>query len=291
MNIPIIIFHKGNHDYFQNCIKLNSINNFVYLIGDETNNNIFNNNTNVKYLNMSDLHFHEIDIFQNNFVNYSTNDYFRELFCFIRVFYMKKLMDLEKIDKICHLDSDCILLGKTNNIFSNIDLNSYLLTNRNSTKNKNICNSGTIHSSLLTIDFCNKFIELCLDIYVNKSKFFLIEPKINYFKDNNLPGGICDMALYYLLFSEKIINVINLNKYIEYDNELCVFDDNINDSESYYENTSFIMENGKKKIIHKNNKLYIQDSNNNLIRLLSIHFQGPAKNDLINMYTNIISIL
>lgn len=291
MNIPIIIFHKGNQEYFQNCIKINSINNFVYIIGDETNNNIFNKNTNVKHLNMSDLHFPEIDIFQNNFANYSTNNYFSELICFIRVFYIKKFMELEKIDKICHLDSDCILLGKTSDIFLNIDLNAYLLTNRNNNENKNIFNSGSIHSSLLTMDFCNKFIELCFDIYVNKSKFFLIEQKIIYFKENNLHGGICDMSLYYLLFSEKIINVVNLNEYIEYDNERCVFDDNINSPESFYENTSYIMENGKKKLIYKNNKLYIEDSNKNLIRLLSIHFQGPAKGDLINMYNNILSIL
>jgi len=242
---------------------------------------------------MSDLHLPEIDIFRNNFVNYSTNDFFAEMFCFIRVFYLKKLMELEKIDKICHLDSDCILLCKTIDIFCNIVSNAYLLTNRNNTENKNICNSGSIHSSLLTIDFCNKFIELCLDIYVNKSKFFLIEPKINYFKDNNLPGGVCDMTLYYLLFSEKIIqNVVNLSQYIEHENEYSVFDDNINSSESYCENiSSFVMENGKKKFIYKNNKLYIEDSNNNLIRLLSIHFQGPAKNDLTNMYNNILSIL
>ena len=44
-------------------------------------------------------------------------------------------------------------------------------------------------------------------------------------------------------------------------------------------------------MVIKNNKIYISDTNNNLIRLFSFHFQGSAKNELINMYDIIKNIL
>jgi len=258
--IPIVIFHTGNQEYFKCCVKLNSIKNKVYLIGDESNMNIFDDNKNIKHFNLSNLHLDEIKVFTDHFVNYSTCPAHAEMLCFIRLFYVKKLMELEKIEKICHLDSDCILLDNTNELFKNIHDCAYLITDRNYTENKNICNSGSVHSSLLTIDFLNKFIELCLDIYVNKSKFYLIEPKIHFFKNNYLQGGVCDMTLYYLLYSEKCIPVINLYNIFQLNNEYATFDDNINDSEGCYGNSTFTMKNKKKDLIFKDNKIYVEDS-------------------------------
>jgi hypothetical protein len=291
MDVPIVIFHRGNQEYFQNCVKLNSIKNKVIVIGDDTNKNTFIGVENIKHINLRELFSSKINIFINNFTNYSTNDARIELLCFLRVFYIRKTMELENIDKVCHLDSDCILLEKTNKLFKTIDTPAYLLTNRHHDVNKNINNSGTIHTSLLTIDFCDKFIDLCYDIYVNKSKFYLIEPKIKYFKDNNLPGGVCDMTIYYLLFSEKSLEVFNLFNIFNLNGELSTCDDNINDSEGYYEKNAYSMNNGKKNLVFSNGKVFVEDSKKNLIRFYSLHFQGPAKNYLIDKFDDFKQLL
>lgn len=287
-SIPIVIFHSGIQDYFINCVNLNSLKNKVYVIGDESNTNIFNNNKNVIHIHKSTLHFDQINLFINSFINYSTNNSHLEMICFIRVFYIKKLMELENIDRICHLDSDCVLLGKIDEVFKHINTNAYLITNETYLENKNISNSGSIHTSLLNIDFCEKFIQLCLDIYHNKNKFYLIEPKINYFQTNNLPGGVCDMTLYYLLYSEKIVDVYNLLDVHVINYENCLCDDNINDCKGhcFKMRNNFKMKHGKKELIYKNNKIYIEDSDGDNIRMLTLHFQGGAKYMLTdrNMY-------
>ena len=54
------------------------------------------------------------------------------------------------------------------------------------------------------------FEDLFNDIYINKKKFKLIEDKINYHKENNISGGICEMTLCYLLQNKKFIEVDNL---------------------------------------------------------------------------------
>ena len=69
MSIPIVFFHTGNQEYFQKCIELNSIQNNVYIIGDESNINEFNHNPKVTHFNMNNLHIEEISQFTNNFVN------------------------------------------------------------------------------------------------------------------------------------------------------------------------------------------------------------------------------
>ena len=245
MTIPIVIFHLGNQQYFTKCVELNSIKNKVYVIGDETSCGIFHNN--VQHFNISNMYSEELEQFKSNFINYSTNHHEFELFCFCRMFYIKKLMEMLNIEQICHLDSDCVLLESTDYVFKNIQQNAFMITNRTFLDNKNIYNTGSVHSSLLNIDFLNKFVQLCLDIYVNKSKFYLIEPKINYFTKNNLPGGVCDMTLYYLLYLEKMIDVFNLFNFFDYNGESSTLDDNINSSESYLENVVFIMNNNNKK--------------------------------------------
>ena len=62
--------------------------------------------------------------------------------------------------------------------------------------------SASIHSSLINSEFCNEFTKLFQGIYIDKTKFQLIEDKIKYHNEKNVAGGICDMTLYFLLFNE-----------------------------------------------------------------------------------------
>ena len=56
------------------------------------------------------------------------------------------------------------------------------------------------------------FNKLYEDIYINKSKFHLIEEKYLYHLNNNLKGGVCDMTMYYLINKHKLVDVQNLMK-------------------------------------------------------------------------------
>jgi len=116
--IPLVIFHIGNQEYFQKCATLNSKYNKVYIIGDETNKNIFNDNQNIHHVNIKDLETPEIHEFKNNFINYSTNPHEYEMNCFLRIFYIKNFLSKYEYEQIFHVDSDCVILENVNNIFT-----------------------------------------------------------------------------------------------------------------------------------------------------------------------------
>ena len=105
------------------------------------------------------------------------------------------------LDSIFMIDSDNILL---------FDVNNYPFSQKNAlciSKNWSpYYHAASVHSALLNQDFCDEYEKLYTDIFLNKSKFHLVEPKIEYHKNN--PGGIADMTLYYHLFNEGILSLI-----------------------------------------------------------------------------------
>jgi len=140
---------------------------------------------------------------------------------------------------------------------------------------------GSIHNALLDLDFCNKFIDLCFDIYKYKTKFNLIQDKILWHRNNKIAGGICDMTLYYLLHSEKIVDVHDLNIPLLINNEDCVFDHQLSRSYGYLGEQTYKLKNRIKNINKLHNKYYIEDINNKQVRLLSVHYQGNHNKKLL----------
>jgi len=280
-NKSIVIFHKGSQDYFIDCVNVNSKFNFVYVIGDEFNKNLFLSNSNVKHIIMDEFTSPNIIRFIKCFINYSTNLHNYELFCFLRIFYIYELLIRENIKDIFHLDSDCVLYEKLENITFNKNI-CYSLQ-KHAQKNNEYNMVGCVHNALLNKEFCEKFIQLCFDIYENKTKFYLIKPKIDWHKKNNISGGICDMTLYYLLYSENIIDVEDLNDIIIINGEKCTFDHNLSNSYGFNGDDTYIMKNGIKSLTkekNKNNnekKIYATTNDGILIRLLTIHFQDNKK--------------
>jgi hypothetical protein len=127
---------------------------------------------------------------------------------------------------------------------------------------------GSIHNALIDLNFCDTFIQLCFDIYENKRKFHLIDEKMKWHKKNNVPGGICDMTIYYLMTKLLTVKDINL-----FNNK--VFDHNISSPYGYLGEKTFKMNNGIKVIIKKD-KYYFQTNAKNL-EVMSMHFQGNKK--------------
>jgi hypothetical protein len=276
-DIPIVIYHIGTQKYFLNSVRINSMKNFVYVIGDD-NNNLFQNNSNVKHINQSELFNQEIAEFKNVFVNYSSNSANFELGCFLRFFYLKEFIKKYNFNRIFHVDSDCIIFDNLKELFEKLPQIKIGYSIQTLSQKKNPYHMvGCIHNALLNFDFLTKFIDFCFDIYKRKTHFELIEPKINYHKTH--PGGICDMTILYLFFSTNIMDktLTNFNDIFIINDEACTFDHNINDSYGFEGDQTYLMKNNKKILINKNNSYYVETIKGKQIRLLSIHFQGGAK--------------
>lgn len=270
MSIPIVVIHKGAQPYVEKALQITrKTNRLVYLLGDDSNKH-FAKTCDIQHIPIKSLEVSkEQSKFIQKFVNYSTNPRDYELICFLRVFWLEEFMKKFKYERVFHLDSDCILL---------YDISTYKFTEEIAYSiNNNFDNefrmASSIHNGLLNVEFVTKFIELCNDIYVNKSKFNLIQGKINYHTTNNIPGGICDMTLYYLLMKEGL-KIQPLN--VEHDGY--VFINNINGSEGSDSKTQY--EKGKFTIkITDKNKIY-DTIHKKHSTLFSIHYQGGAKSIL-----------
>ena len=267
--INSVIVHMGYTDYLEKNLMITSKTNRIYLIGDESvrhlgkiENVIFVNIE--KYLTTS-----RIDNYKKNFTNYSYNNGQFELFCFMRMFIIQDFLKDYGFDKIFHIDSDNVLLH---------DVNRYPFTKSNAMvindNSDELRMSNSIHSSLITPLFCDTFEQLYNDIFVNKSKFNLIEKKIKH-HNTIKKGGICDMTFYYLMEQSKNIDIQNLSEPVTMNDEQYVFINNINNGEGYKSRNQYKM-NGDYIDISNENRIYDKIENNKY-NLFNLHYQGQAK--------------
>lgn len=284
-DIPIVIIHIGYQDYLKYNLEITGINNKIYLIGDNSIQHLEKIN-NVSFVNISKYkHLQPIINSKNKFINYSSNSKDFEWICFERVFILKYFLLDFNLSKVFHIDSDNILLGNINNYKFQKEIAYCCNKNYNQYRM-----SYSIHCALLNLNFCNKFIELYQDIYINKSKLYLIEDKINYHLDKNtnrfINGGICDMTLYYLLVEHNLLDVQNLLK----PNQNIVFINNINNGEGFNSKEQYFTLNNILKINLEPNLITVNDKINNIsYKLFNIHFQGSSKNLLNQNFKNVIT--
>ena len=265
--IPVVIVHRSYKDYLKINLQITGSKNKVYLIGDSELEKLGLLH-NVTFININKYeNLTMIKEYYYKFINYSSNNKLFEWICFERIFILNFFMKEYNFEQIFHIDSDNILLKDINTYPFEKNI-AYCIT-KNWHKNRM---SNSVHCGLLNLDFCDKFINLFSDIYINKTKFYLIEEKINYHKNEN--GGICDMTLYYLLVEKKIIDVQNL---LTPKNNM-VFMNNINNGEGEESKEQYQLNNSIINVIVNNNKCYVYDKiHKKHIELFNIHFQGKAK--------------
>lgn len=272
MNVPIVIIHTGYRDYLKYNLEITGKNNKVYIIGDESLASL-GELKNITYIDIEKYRSRPWIIkCKDSFVNYSSNSFFGEWLCFERVLILKDFMLELQLESVFHSDSDNVIIR---------DINSYPFKKqvaycivKNHHKHRM---SNSIHCGLLNKDFCDKFVVLYTELYVTKSKYYLINEKIKYHTDKNgkyINGGVCDMTLYYILASEKIIDVQNLLE----PNQGYVFMNNINNGEGYESKEQYRMKDGVLQLDFSSNKCEIFDEKeNNKYQLFNIHFQGRGK--------------
>jgi len=258
----------------------------VIVLGDDTNRDI-TAVPNVEHVPIDTLEGPELATFRAHFTNYSTNSAGYEFLCFARVYYMRKLMELKGLDSVFHTDSDCIVVERLDKIVPQIHAKGYTIAYSLEQSDSPTHMVGCIHNGLLTREFCDAFATLCSDVYINRTKLFLIEPKIKWHQDNRQNGGICDMTLYHLLASEGLLRVLDLNQILEVDGVPCTFDHNINIAGGYKGESTYRMKGTMKQIRKKEDQFFIQEAGSNAdVRALSFHFQGGAKPHMFQVYKN-----
>ncbi len=272
MTIPIVFIHKGNQDYLHHAIQhVKKHCRRVVLIGDDTNLSAGAH----EHYNIQDLYTPELRIFETQFTNYSSNSADYERFCFSRMFILREWMRVQNLKYVVHLDSDCIILDNVDKLFDGTL--AYMVIK----DNDNIA-AGNIAISCVTTEFLDVFVQLCFDIYVNKTKLHIIQPKIDFHRQTGSPGGICDMTLYY--FISKMIPVINLT---DLRNDMSSFDINIHDPYGFNGDYTYKLVSGVKELEIKDNTVYAKTVDGKPVRLNNLHFQGNGKR-LLKAFTSML---
>lgn len=280
-NLSCVFIHKGYQPYLKYNLKITSKHNNVYLIGDDSLKPLENISNNIKFVNITRFeNLNQIKYFYQNFVNYSSNSFEFEWFCFARIFILNEFMKEYNLERIFYSDSDNILLKNVNDLSFNEEI-AYIIPNQEDQYRM----SASIHSSLINRKFCDEFTKLFQDIYIDKTKFGLIEDKIKYHKEKNIAGGICDMTLYFLLLTEGKMKIQNLLiPFLDKLGNEIVFINHINTSEGYKANKNYEMKRKKLKIYSNGYIRNIMDDKK--IAIGNIHFQGASKKNL-NRFTKL----
>ena len=285
--IPVIVAHYGNHYYLKYVINIAAKNNFVFLLGDESNVSAVDNKKSF-HLSMSEYNSTALD-FKSYFKNYSNyNDYYA-WFISARVFMANQFLKKYDLPYCFFIDSDnFILLNVSEYPFDRTKSFYTLLSDFDNPYRM----AAQIGNAFMTQECMDEFEKLCYEIYndVNNG-FSLIKPKIDYHNNGNNPGGICEMTLFYLL-SKRIpfINIFEIK-----DNK--IFDHHPGTAEYLNDRYYFKMQSNKqshnqmKEMIIKNNGIYILDKYNNEIKLNNIHFNDWLKKLIPSYYEQIIKIL
>ena len=270
--IPIVIIHTGFREYLKINLEISSQYNSIYLIGDNSLKEL-GNIINVTYVDINKYRYKsDVQKLAKMFSNMSSNNGNLEYVCFERIFILKYFLEENNIERIFHMDSDNILLSNINHYNFQKDVAYCLVQNYHKHRMSN-----SVHVGLLNQHFCNVFIQLYKDIYDNKSKFHLIQDKVNYHKQHNgtfQGGGICDMTLYYIIANEKLIDVQNL---LEPNNGV-IFMNNVNNGEGCNSKEQYKMNNNIQELQFTNNSTFIKDiEENKNYKIMNIHIQVPAK--------------
>ena len=286
--IPVLVCHFGKDEYVKNALKITSKNNKIIFIGDSEENT--KGIDNVDFIDVRNfMQSEKIIHYKNYFKPYNTSDFYFVWLWYLRVFILSEYIFQTNIDSIFHTDSDNVLLGNLNNYNFQKNIAYCITPNRDANYM-----SGSIHSGLLNKHFFNKFEDLYSDIFVNKSKYHLIENKV-LFHEKFGKGGICDMTLFYLIYianKEDIQNLLSINT--DKNTEGVVFMNDFNDSEGLESRKQFKTDRENRiKIFNFENEFFVYDLLRKcFVRIMNIHFQGKAKSlltskDFLNTIENV----
>jgi hypothetical protein len=298
MSIPIVIVHIGDSYYLKDVVEFNAKKNKVFFIGCNKN-AYLGTIPNVTHIRYTDIQGASLQQMQDHFLHLEkgldtkekqkvnadlacTNNGTYQFLCFARVYFVKKLMEQERLDLVFHLDSDCFLLETTEALATTMGRRlAYGIEH----VHNNIHMVGSIHNAFLTKEFCTTFLQLYDDIYANGSKRHLLKHKIMCIQNKIGGGNICDMNLYYIVWQQKLLDVLDMTQPFLHKGEFCVFDHCIGNSTGFEGGQTYQTTRDEigllKKLHFKEGKVYQTTVAGKDIRLLSLHFNGADKQRIV----------
>jgi hypothetical protein len=298
MSIPVVIVHIGDSYYLRDVVEVNAKQNSVFFIGDKANAYLgqIPHVTHVSYTEFEDTHLQRmkdhflelekgIQTKQLNTIHTDyacTNNGTYQFLCFARVYFVKKLMEKYNLDLVMHLDSDCFFLESTGDM---ADAMGRKLAYGIEPIHNNIHMVGSIHNAFLTQKFCNAFLQLYDDIYIHGTKRHLLSHKIMCIQNKIGGGKICDMNLYYILWQQKLLDILDMTQPFLYKGELCVFDHCIGNATGFEGGQTYQTIKDEfgfiKKLRFEGSKVYQITTKGKEIRLLTLHFNGQDKQRIL----------
>lgn len=292
--IPVVIVHIGDSYYLQDIVEMNALKNTVIFVGCDKNAYLAQI-PNVKHIHHSSLKDSYTEFMRENYIKLdkgfdseekeevdrtfqTLNESTIRFLWILRVYYVKKILEQENLEFVFHLDSDCVLLENTKTLVSSLGKTlAYSIEHIHN----DIHMVGSIHNSLLNRSFCDAFLNLYENVYANKTKRYLLKEKIDRIASGKLPGNICDMNLYYLLWKENTVEITDLTHPFFVDDEFCAFDHNLHASSGFDGPNTYKMTKDAlsqiKVLTFENGKIYQETQDGRKIRLLSLHFNDCAK--------------
>ena len=142
----------------------------------------------------------------------------------------------------------------------------------------------------LNFQLCDEFMRLCMDIYQNRSKFHLLKDKLEAHKRGETTG-ISDMTIWHLLCNSTTLPITDMNSKFVLDDEICSFDHTLcigygfNGLDTYQliKDDSVSPTRTKALTQSMDGKMYattVKEPEKEIVRLLSIHYQGRCKKGL-----------
>lgn len=199
-NLLTIVIHRGNQKYLKDVICCAENNkNKIILIGDKTNSEYEN------WINYEELNSPYFNDFKTHYVHMSSNPLKFELICFERYFLLYEFMKKKEINSCIMMDSDVLLYKKINcQMFEDIDIACTIPNQK-----YEYSWVASPHYSFWTQKSLLDFIGFCISMY--KENIHVLKRKWNWNRENNIPGGICDMSLLYLYIQQTHFRVLNLS--------------------------------------------------------------------------------
>ncbi len=261
---PIIFIHKGGDSYLACSLtqaKASSPESEVHLIGDRHNTGF----AGVNHWEL-DAYSERAQAFGKIYQHRSTNSYNFELVCLQRWFVLGEFLRKQALDSCLYLDSDVLLFARAEEEARRFA--DYALTL-----------SGTNPSSphcmyLIGRRNLDAFCDFVVEAYTNSTLFRCLEAVYIDRQARGLKGGVCDMTAFDLFRRHQCAKTLDISVVVDgvaYDNSMCD------------PTQGFEMRKGIKLVRWKENlpcgRLV---TTGQWVRLMALHFQGPAKGRIFN---------
>ncbi|NAS11524.1 hypothetical protein [Poritiphilus flavus] len=250
----------------------------IILLGDESN-KVYDG---VKHYSIDDYFESALDFKENYYEHMSNNSYEFELICYQRWFVIDEFLKKHDYPFLCYVDSDILIKKNLLEYLETIPEEDYYLIGHKDPQGEYFNPSLNFYTDR-TISDITSFIKKS---YVDEGILQKLRDKWAYHKENNVPGGICDMTQLKLFFNHEVGDSLKVHDIYDLGKNKYVPDGNVNIDSNFYDNAQFKMHLGVKLIRNIDNKSYGYLQNGEKVALLSSHFQGRAKK-LMKYYTDV----